>query len=109
LLYFEAYLLILLQRLEAVRLHFRKVCNQIFAAFIRRDEAEALCVIEPTLQYRLPSADFPRDHTFRVITPRIEQLLAGRVRLAQCDWCATIEKSAFATTMMAGGEVSKAA
>jgi len=25
------------------------------------------------------------------------------------DWCATIRKSAFATTMMAGGEESKAA
>jgi hypothetical protein len=29
--------------------------------------------------------------------------------LKRADWCATIRKSAFATTMMAGGEESKAA
>ncbi|OXC80718.1 hypothetical protein BSU04_00315 [Caballeronia sordidicola] len=33
----------------------------------------------------------------------------GNGNVCRVCWCATIGKSAFATTMMAGGEVSKAA
>jgi len=47
LLYFKADLLVLLQRLETVRLYFRKVRKQIFTALIRRDEAKTFCVVEP--------------------------------------------------------------
>src|SRR3954470_18499124 len=39
--------LILLQRLEALGLDRREVSEQIFAAFVRGDEAETLGVIEP--------------------------------------------------------------
>ena len=45
--YFERDALVLLQRLEACRLDSREVSEQIFAAFVRGDKAEALRVIEP--------------------------------------------------------------
>jgi hypothetical protein len=47
LLYFKADLLILLKALEAVRLDFREMCEQIVAAIIGRDEAKTLCIVEP--------------------------------------------------------------
>ena len=71
LLHFKTDLLILLQRLKAVSLHFRKMRKQILTAVIRRDEAKALCVVEPLYGYRLPSADFPGSRAFRVLTPPI--------------------------------------
>jgi len=45
--HFERHALVLLQGLEAIRLNCREVSEQIFAAFVRSDKAEALCVIEP--------------------------------------------------------------
>jgi predicted site-specific integrase-resolvase len=38
-----------------------------------------------------------------------ERISADGAQIVEDMWCATIRKSAFATTMMAGGEVSKAA
>lgn len=35
------------ERLESVRLDFREVCEQVFAACIRSDETKTLCVVEP--------------------------------------------------------------
>ena len=45
--YFERDALVLLQRFEACRLDSREVSEQIFAAFVRGDKAEALRIIEP--------------------------------------------------------------
>jgi hypothetical protein len=45
-----------------------------------------------------------------ILTARVEDDNAANAEAALARiWCATIGKSAFATTMMAGGEVSKAA
>jgi hypothetical protein len=44
---FEANLLVFGERLEAVATNFRKVGEEIVAACVRRNEAEALAVIEP--------------------------------------------------------------
>ena len=43
----ERHTLVLLQRLEAVGTDFREVREQIVAAGVRRDEAKALCIVEP--------------------------------------------------------------
>lgn len=44
---FEGDFLVFLQRLKAVCTDFRKVSEQIFTACIRRNEAVALCIVEP--------------------------------------------------------------
>src|ERR1700760_301734 len=51
-------LLPIAKRLEAFRLHFGKVSKQVFATIVRRDETEALCIVEPLhcarLHYLIP-------------------------------------------------------
>jgi hypothetical protein len=47
-LHFEANLLVLLKCLEAFHADLGKMGEQVFTAAVRRDEAKALCVIEPT-------------------------------------------------------------
>jgi hypothetical protein len=44
---FERYFLSFLERLETLHVDLREMCEQVFAAAIRGDEAEALRVIEP--------------------------------------------------------------
>src|SRR5471032_2406281 len=44
---FEANLLVFGERLEAVATNFRKVGEEVVAACVRRDKAEALAVVEP--------------------------------------------------------------
>jgi hypothetical protein len=55
---FEADLLPVAKRLEAFRLHLGKMGKQVFATIVRRDETEALCIVEPLhfarLHYLIP-------------------------------------------------------
>jgi len=54
----EADLLPVAKRLEAFRLHFGKMGKQVFTTIVRRDETEALCIVEPLhfarLHYLIP-------------------------------------------------------
>src|SRR6266702_1410320 len=43
----KAHLLPLLKGLEALRLHFRKMSKQVFAAIVWRNEAKALRIVKP--------------------------------------------------------------
>ena len=45
--HFEADLLVLLQRFEAVALNLRKMRKQVFTAAVRRDEPKSLRIVEP--------------------------------------------------------------
>ena len=45
--HFELNALIFLQGFEAVALNRGKVCEQIFATFVRSDETKTFCIIEP--------------------------------------------------------------
>src|SRR5260370_31812004 len=47
LLHFETHLLIFLKRFEPASLHLREMCEQVFSAAVRRDEAKTLCIVEP--------------------------------------------------------------
>jgi hypothetical protein len=59
---FEFDLLAFLQAPETGSLDCREVCEQVFAAIIRRDEPVTLSVIEPldgTRSHKLPSSKYP--------------------------------------------------
>jgi hypothetical protein len=47
------------------------VRKQILTAVIRRDEAKTFCVVEPLYGTGCHLLNFPKGHTFRVITPSI--------------------------------------